>query len=121
MLAFVVVRVRYKQAEINFRHPWIVQHNYRNSAKRYWLSQIPSLANAALLWPVHAWRLVRRPFLVIPSGSHGPGALQMDRTRPQRESWHAYIGDARLIMLVRLGAIICGAALVMLFNYAFSI
>lgn len=74
MLAFVVLRVRYQQAQIDFRHPWIVQHNFRNSAGRYWLSQLPALAMAALIWPVHAWRLIRRPFLVIPSGSHGPGA-----------------------------------------------
>ena len=121
MLAFVVMRVRYRQAEINSRHPWLVRHNFRNSARRYWLSQVPGLVNAALLWPFHAWRLVRKPFLVIPSGSHGPGALYLDRTRPQKEGWHGYLGDARLIMLVRLGAIICGAAVVMLFNYAFSI
>ena len=120
-LAFVVARVVYRGSEIDFRHPWIVQHNYKNSPLRYWLAQVPKLARAILAWPLDARRLFHTPFLVIPSGAHGPGSMQLERRRPGRESRSLYLGDARLFMALRLISIVGGAALVMLCNYAFSI
>jgi len=120
-LAFVVARVVYRQAEIDFKHPWIVLHNFRNSKRRYWLAQVPRLAKAIFVWPMDAWRLLRKPFLVVPSGGHGPGALSLYKHRPGGNFVHLYMGNARLMMALRLMSIIGGAAVVMLFNYAFSI
>jgi hypothetical protein len=120
-LAFIVARVVYRQAEIDFLHPWIVLHNFRNSSRRYWLAQAPRLAKAIFAWPLDAWRLARKPFLIIPHGAHGPGSLCFYPARPARSFSHQYMGDARLMMIIRLISIIGGAALVMLFNYAYSI
>lgn len=120
-LAFVVARVVYRQAEIDFRHPWIVLHNFRNSRRRYWLAQAPTVAKAIFIWPVDAWRLFRKPFLIVPNGAHGPGSLCFYQDRPARSFSHQYIGDARLMMAIRLISIMGGAALVILCNYAYSI
>ncbi len=62
----------------------------------------------------------KQPFLVVSPGVHGPSALHFTSTRHLEGKSYAYLGDSRLIMLLRLVTIIVGALIMIVFNYAFG-
>lgn len=122
LFAFIHFRVIYRQAEFNYRHPWIIRHNYKNSKALFVLKNGLKLLKASLLWPIKLPALISKPYLVVGLGTHGPSALHFSNNRPTESRWQgSYFGDARIMMLMRLSAIIAGALVVMLFNYAFSV
>ena len=52
-------------------------------------------------------------------GGHGPSQLYFSKDRPIEGLWRGiYFGDARIMMALRLAAIVLGSLVVMLFNYA---
>jgi hypothetical protein len=121
LLAFIFLRVLLQQARFNFKHPWIIQHNYKNSKTKFLLITGWKVLKATMLWPLHLPKIFSTPYLVV-GGGHGPSALYFSKDRPVEGRWMGYyFGDARIMMLVRLGIIIFGAMIVMLYNYAFSI
>ncbi|WP_233834546.1 hypothetical protein [Paraburkholderia sp. ZP32-5] len=122
LLAFVFLRVLLRQAQFNYRHPWIILHNYGNSRMKFFVKTGWHLFKTTLLWPVQVLKICSSPYLVVANGGHGPSALYFSKTRPVEGTWQGlYFGDARIMMLVRLTAIVLGAFVVIAFNYAFSI
>lgn len=122
LFAFIFLRVLLRQAQFNYRHPWIIQHNFRNSRTRFFAKTGWDLLKAVILWPLGVPKLFSTPYLVVGSGSHGPSSLYFSKDRPIEGKWRGlYFGDARLMMLIRLAAIVLGALLVLLFNYAYSV
>lgn len=124
LFGFVRQKVVLIQLQFNYRHPWIILHNYKNSKVRYMLYAVSRALKAATLWPIYLKDAFAHPFLVVAHGAHGPSGLDFQRNRPdvnaQRPSY-SYYGDARLMMVIRLVATLTGAAVVLAFNYAFSI
>lgn len=124
LFGFVHQRVVLIQLQFNYRHPWIIPNYYKNSKIRYMLYAALRALKAATLWPIYLKDAVTRPFLVVVLGPHGPSGLDFQGNRPnlnaQRPSY-LYYGDARLMMVIRLVVTLTGAAIVLAFNYAFSI
>lgn len=122
LFAFIYHRVLFRQILFNYRHPWIIRHNFKNSKVLFVLKAGSKLVVDTLIWPFKLWTLLSTPYLVVAGGGHGPSALYFSKDRPIEGRWQGlYLGDARIMMLIRITAIIAGSLIVMMFNYAFSI
>lgn len=104
----------------DLKHPWLIQHNFKNSKSWFWLLSSWRLVRATIAWPLWLWQHRDAPHLMLPLGSHGPGRAHFVRSADQGERY-AYICDVRLVMLFRLASIILSAVIILAFNYAFSI
>lgn len=122
LLGFVYQKVIFRKVYFNYKHPWIIQHNYNNSRAIYIAKESLTILKSILLWPNQVPVLFRNPYLIVAYGAHGPSGLCFSREKPDLEKFRGrYYGDGRLMMLIRLLSIAIGIAIVLIFNYAFSI
>jgi len=122
LFAFIFLRILMRQAQGNYRHPWIILHNFKNSKARFFVLTGWAMLKAVLLWPLKIPSLASKPYLVVAGGGHGPSELYFSNKRPIEGVWQGqYFGDARLMMLVRLAGTLIAALIVLLWNYAYSI
>jgi len=120
LFGVLFIKVKYLKILHDYRHPWIILYNYRKSKLLFWSKSIISLIVLFVLWPIYIWDLIRKPFLIVFRGAHGPSALQFDATKPEDKMRYTYYGDGRMMMLLRLGMIIISVLVILVFNYAFS-
>ena len=120
ILGFVYQRVVWQKLRFDFLHPWVVQHNFKNSRFRYRVYAAGQMLKACLLWPLMIPETFKRPYLVVYSGAHGPSSMQYSPSKPGEQMRAHYCGDSRLIMLLRLASAIVGAAIIIALNYASS-
>jgi hypothetical protein len=120
IFGFIYQKVIWQKLSFDFRHPWVVQHNFKNSKFRYRVYAAWQLVKACLFWPAYFMDSMRRPYLAVFSGAHGPSSMQFTSERPKPEMRAHYCGDARLIMALRLASAIVGAAVIIALNYATS-
>lgn len=101
-------------------HPWLILHVYKNWRAWFWTLAAGRLAWAVLAWPIWLWGHRKSPHLAYPRGSHGPARACFLHQIGPAESY-SYVCDIRLVMLMRLGCILVSAAVILAYNYAFSI
>jgi len=121
LMAFVYQKIHYMHFEFNYKHPWIILHNYNNSKFRYIILSSITLLKYTVLWPLYIPATIKKPYLVVSHGAHGPSSLSFIATPVSNNFRGLYFGDARLIMLLRLFMILTGCFFVVVINYAFSI
>jgi len=120
LIGFIYQKVVFIQVLVNYHNPWIISHNYRNSKILYFLRASADLLKTVVFWPAYLKKAFKQPFLVVSYGERGPSALHFTSSRHAEGESFAYLGDSRLMMLLRLVTIIAGAFIVIVFNYAFG-
>ena len=120
LIGFIFQKVVFIQVFINYHNPWIISHEFKNSKLLYFCRAAKDMLSAAVFWPIYLKKTFKMPFLVIREGVHGPSALHFSAAVHADSKAYAYLGDSRLMMLIRLTAIIVGTLLVLAFNFAWS-
>lgn len=122
LFGFIYQKIIFNKLYFDYKHPWIILHNYNNSKIKYFAKSFLLAIKAVFLWPIELPTLLHKPYLIVFYGAHGPSALSFTHQKPDLTSFRGmYYGDGRIMMLFRLASILLGAAGILVLNYAFSI
>jgi hypothetical protein len=121
LIGFTYQKVVFVQFYLNYHNPWIISNNFRNSRLLYFCKASLELAKAVVFWPTYMKKTFTMPFLVVSRGEHELSSIQYSNSSQVEGKSYAYLGDSRLMMLIRLAAIIAASLLVIILNYAWGI
>ncbi len=120
LIGFIFQKVVFIQINIHYHNPEIILHDFKNSKLLYLCKASIELIKVVLFWPIYMKKSFKTPYLVVSRGSHGLTAIHFTASGQEKNEPYAYLGDSRLMMLIRLTAIIVGTLLVLAFNFAFT-
>ncbi len=117
LIGFIFQKVVFIQISINYHNPGIMLHDFKNSKLLYFWKASIELIKVAVFWPIYLKKSFKTPYLVVSRGSRGLTAIHFTASGQPKGEPYAYLGDSRLMMLIRLTAIIIGTLLVLAFNF----
>lgn len=121
LVGFIFQKVVFAKVVINYHNPRIILHDYKNSKILYFCGATLNLLMAVVFWPVYMTKMLHKPFLVVTHGSGGrPSALHFSATGRVDSEAYAYLGDSRLMMLLRLAIIIVGVLVVISISFVWK-
>ncbi len=120
LIGFIFQKVVFIQVSINYHNPVIMLHDFKNSKLLYLCKASIELIKVLVFWPMYMMKSFKTPFLVVSRGSQGRTAIHFSPSGQPKGEPFAYLGDSRLMMLIRLTAIIVGTLLVLAFNFAWG-
>ena len=119
LIGFIFQKVVYIQIKFNYRNPGIILNDYKNSKFLYFCRASVELIKVLMVWPIYLEKTFRTPFLVLSRSSQGRTVIHFSDSSGVEGTSFAYLGDSRLMLLIRLASIIVGTLIVIAFSFVF--
>ncbi len=108
LIGFIFQKVVFVQIKMNYHNPGMILHDFKDSKLLYLCKASLELIKVLVFWPIYMQKSFRTPFLVVSHGSQGRTVIRFTASGEVNGEPFAYLGDSRLMMLIRLAAIIFG-------------